>query len=90
VQPIRKKIFCGRHTRKSTPHFARETLIYQRKHPTKHTRLITTCSRAFLCFVENFLKIFLKKFAIFAFQCVVVTAQEKSTDFFRRHGEVAA
>lgn len=90
VQPIHTEIFCSRHTRRSTPHFARETLIYQRERPARHTRLITTCSRAFLCFVENFLKFFLKKFAIFAFQCVVITAQEKNTDFFRRQGEVAA
>lgn len=78
------------YTRKNALHFAGQAAIYQRQHPTKHTRLIKNYSRAFLCFVENFLKIFLKKFAIFAFQCVVVTAQEKSTGFFRRHGEVEA
>lgn len=90
VQPIHKKILSGRYTRKNAPHFARETPIYQRQHPSQHTRLITTCSRAFLCFVEKFLKFFLIKFAILGFQCVVITAQEKNTDFFRRRGEVAA
>jgi len=90
VQPIHKKILSDSYTRKNAPHFGRETPIYQRQQPSQHTRLIKKSSRAFLCFVEKFLKFFLKKFAIFGFQCVVITAQEKSTDFFRRRGEVAA
>lgn len=90
VQPIHKKIFIGSYTRKSVPHFGRETPIYQRQHPSQHTRLIKKNSRAFLCPVENFLKFFLKKFAKFSFQCVVITGGQKKENFFRRHGEVAA
>ncbi len=90
VQPIHKKFFNGRYTRKNAPHFTGQAAIYRRQRPIQHTRLITTCSRAFLCLVENFFQFFLKKFAKFPFQCVVITAREKIADFFYRHGEVAA
>jgi|UPI0005905F59 hypothetical protein len=90
VQPIHKKFFNGRYTRKSVPHFGRETPIYQRQNPPQHTRLIKKSSRAFLCLVENFLNFFLKKFAKFSFQCVVITGGQKRENFFRRHGEVEA
>ena len=90
VQPILTKTFYGRHTRKAVPHFVGNTVIYQRQRPIQNTRLIKNCSRAFLCLVENFFQFFLKKFASFSFQCVVMIRPGKNTGLFRRHGEVAA